>query len=167
MKTISKIIKALQSKVLRNNVAICIEHDSLSNVIMVSGTDAYRNIGKIEHDLISLAKDSISFNAAYFDNVCECWVIAYQVKPVKQPSIKTQALKLAHSIKSAYSSFSSALKVAYAILKDKSGATLRKVRSGLQRAYHLLEQLGDSTAADKAFNAFLALFDLPKLPALR
>lgn len=82
-------------------------------------------------------------------------------------SIKQQALKLAHAIKIAYSSFSSALRVAFAIVKDKSGATLRKTKDAMQRAYHLLESLNYATQADKMFAAFMHLVQLPKLPALR
>lgn len=80
-------------------------------------------------------------------------------------SIKIRALKLAHNIKTAYTSFSSALRVAYRIIKCDSAK--RQVMRGLQRAYTLCEKLGLVSKSDALFNAFLVLLDLPAMPALK
>lgn len=81
--------------------------------------------------------------------------------------MNSKVLKLAHQLKGAYSSFATALRIAYAIVKDKSGRTLRKIRSAMGRIYTMLDKIGETLKADKVFTAFCYLLDLPKLPALR
>ena len=110
-------------------------------------------------DAILLVPSNIAMFAAWSIEVTE-------IKPeVKEPSIKIRALKLAHAIKQAYTSFSSALRVAYRVLKCTNAK--RQIMRGLSNAAHLCSKLGLRDKSYALATAYSVLFCLPKLPALR
>ena len=92
-------------------------------------------------------------------------VIEETAMQVKEQSIKTRALKLAHAIRPAYISFSSALRVAYRVLRSR--CALHQVMRGLSNAAHLCGKLGLKDKSYTLAKAYSVLFCLPVIPALK
>lgn len=76
-------------------------------------------------------------------------------------NINKQALKLAHAIKAAYSSFRVALLVAYKALKD-SKARLT-ILNGLDKATQAFSKLKQPVKCACMFNAWVAIWNLDYL----
>ena len=77
-------------------------------------------------------------------------------------NINSRALKLAHEIKTAYSSFRVALLVAYKVLKGSKTARLT-ILSGLDKASQAMSKLNQPVKCANLVLAWLAIWDLDYL----